>query len=102
MEILCQISEIIRRDGLALWLSHGHYLYQNFSGLFDGMEESESQIKVFSGSEQAVMRPDSGVIPLHQFAGGYGNVRPAPSTERRRRRPEIQQDIPLPSPRALW
>ena len=65
MKVSGQIPEILGRDGLELIRPHRKDFYQYFRSLFHGMHKPESQVKIFSGAEHAVVGPDSGVILSH-------------------------------------
>ena len=74
MEGHCQITEIVRRDGLQLVRLHGKHLDQDLRGLFNGMHQTEGEIEALSGTEHSMMRPDHRVILFHQLSGLDGDL----------------------------
>ena len=71
-------AQVVVGDGLPDdAAAHGEHLDVNFGALFDGVGQTEGNVKVRAGSKQTVLCPDGSLISLHQLTGGHGNVCPA-------------------------
>ena len=46
LEILCKVTEVVRRDRLQLCRGHGQHFHQNLCRFLDCVEQPEGQVKV--------------------------------------------------------
>ena len=69
-EFLCDGAEVIVGYGLAYAFSAGKHLNIYLGGLFYRVHKSEGDVKIRTGAEKSVMRPDRRVKLFHNLAGG--------------------------------